>query len=448
MRSRVRGLARCCAGALALAGCGGGGSSSPAPAPAPAGGGLVTSFGTGGVVLSNPSGSDDQPTVVVTDGTNVWVVGTDRSSGATDARWRVECYSLATGAPVNTFGTSGVVTSDPSTRDDEPNHAAIVGTSLFIVGKDGQIGAGDAQWRVEKRSLSTGALDTSFNTTGVLVTNPSTLDDEIEAVVVDSTHLYLVGYDYPSAGDWQWRVEKRSLSTGALDTNFNTIGVITSNPSSGDDEATHAVLLGGNLYVIGYDESVGLGDPQWRLEKRSASTGGPDSTFGGGSGAVAVNPSSSTDQPVLIATDGTDLFIGGLTLAAAGDFAGRIEKRDTTNGALVTGFGTSGVLTVNFSTNAGLEFAAVFFDGGFLYAGGPDPTPGTGNAQWRLDRRSPATGALDGNFGSGGVLTVNPSSANDEPGWVVFTASEFVVAGTDRSLGASNGQWRVQKHSK
>lgn len=434
---------------LAGAACGGGGSSSSTPPPAAPGGGLVASFGTAGVVLSNPSGNDDEVEAVVTDGTNVWVIGTDRSAGAGDAAWRIECVSLATGSLVSGFGTGGVVVSDPSTGDDVPNDAVIVGSALFIVGKDGQLGGGNAQWRLEKRSLSTGALDTSFNTTGVLVTNPSGLDDEIKAIVVDSTHLYLVGYDYPSAGDWQWRVEKRSLSTGALDTNFNSIGVITSNPSSRDDQATHAVLLGGALYVIGYDESPALGDTQWRLEKRSATSGALDGTFGTGTGAVSANPSSSSDQPVRIATDGTDLFIGGLYLAGSGpDFAGRIERRDTTNGALVAGFGTSGVVTVNFSTNAGLEFAAVFVDGGACYAGGPDRGPGAGNAQWRLERRSLATGALDGNFGTAGVLTVDPSTNNDEPAAVAFNGGDFLVAGTDRSLGATNGQWRVERRSK
>ena len=445
----MRGWAFAFSVVLGAIGCGGGGSSSNPPPPAAPGGGLVAGFGTGGVVLSNPSANDDEPAAVVTDGTNLWVIGTDRSAGASDAAWRIECYSLATGSPVNGFGTSGVVVSDPSTGDDEPNHAVIVGSALFIVGKDGQLGAGNAEWRVEKRSLSTGALDTSFNTTGTLVVNPSALDDEINAIVVDATHLYLIGYDYPSAGDWQWRVEKRSLSTGALDTNFNSIGVITSNPSTRDDQATHALLLSGDLYVIGYDESPGVGDTQWRLEKRSASSGALDGTFGGGSGAVAVNPSALSDQPLLMATDGTDLFIGGLYVAGAGpDFAGRIEKRDTTNGAVVSGFGSSGAVSVNFSTNAGLEFTAVFLDGGSLYAGGPDVSPGAGNAQWRLERRSPATGALDANFGTGGVLTVDPSSNNDEPAWVAFTTSEFLVVGTDRSLGAANGQWRIQKHAK
>ena len=53
------------------------------------------------------------------------------------------------------------------------------------------------------------------------------------AVAVDSTGLYVVGFDSSPVGnfDSQWRIEKRDLSDGSLMTSFGTNGVVTSDPT-------------------------------------------------------------------------------------------------------------------------------------------------------------------------------------------------------------------------
>ena len=120
-------------------------------------------------------------------------------------------------------------------------------TSLALINPPG-----NGEWRIEKRSLSTGTLITTFGTGGVIQENPSTIFDAPWAVAVDGTGIYLVGYDgFPGAGNDQWHIQKRSLSTGAFVGTFGSSGIVQENPSTGDDEAYAVVVDGTGVYVAG-----------------------------------------------------------------------------------------------------------------------------------------------------------------------------------------------------
>src|SRR5436190_802754 len=86
------------------------------------------------------------------------------------------------------------------------------------------------EWRVEKRSLSAGTLITSFGTGGVITSEPSSGTNEINAAAIDATGLYVAGVDNVGGTGGECRIEKRDLSTGSLIT-FGSGGVAISNPS-------------------------------------------------------------------------------------------------------------------------------------------------------------------------------------------------------------------------
>ena len=83
-------------------------------------------------------------------------------------------------------------------------------------------------------------------------------------IAIDSTYMYVTGYD-ESLGNAQWRIEKRNLSDGALAAGFGTGGVVTNNPSAGDDRVYGIAIDSTSMYVVGYDSSPG--NEQWRIEK-------------------------------------------------------------------------------------------------------------------------------------------------------------------------------------
>jgi len=281
-------------------------------------GALVPAFGTDGVVTSNSSAGPDSAIAIAIDSTSMYVVGYDYSPG--NSQWRIEKRSLTNGNPDSAFGTDGVITSNSSAGTDYAMDIAIDSTAMYVVGYG--LGDDSLQWRIEKRSLTSGDLISGFGTDGVITSNPSGSSDFACAIAIDSTSMYVVGYDY-SPGNYQWRIEKRSLTSGDLVSGFGTDGVVTSNNSTGSDDAYDIAIDSTAMYVVGWDSS--LGNNQWRIEKRSLEDGSLDTGFDT-DGVVTSNPSGSSDYAYDIAIDSTAMYVVGYDYSP-GNSQWRIEKR-------------------------------------------------------------------------------------------------------------------------
>ena len=204
------------------------------------------------------------------------------------------------------------------------DHLGIVidSTYMYVAGWDNSPAIGK-QWRIEKRNLSDGQLVSGFGTGGVVTSNPGTgVDDEAYGIAIDSTYMYVVGYDNASI-DQQRRIEKRNLSNGALVTSFGTGGVVTTNSSTGSDGAFSIAIDSTYMYVAGYDNSPG--NAQWRIEKRNLSDGQLAASFGTG-GVVTTNPSGGSAVATGIAVDSTYMYVVGFD-NSPGNGEWRIEKR-------------------------------------------------------------------------------------------------------------------------
>jgi hypothetical protein len=334
-----------------------------------------------------------------------------------------------------------MVTSNPSTSTDYAFAITIDSTYMYVVGFDYSSSSTDGQWRIEKRNLSDGALVSGFGTLGVVTSNPSTSYDAPRAIAIDSTYMYVVGAD-SSPGNTQWRIEKRNLSDGALASGFSTGGVATSNPSTYADDARAIVIDSQYMYVAGYDSTGIASNPQWRIEKRNLSDGALVNGFGTG-GVVTSNPSAAICYAKAITIDSQYMYVAGFDLSL-GYEQWRIEKRNLSDGVLVSTFGIDGVITSNPSVyDAGVSNIAI--DSQYMYVVGQDS--GYNNWQWRIEKRNLSDGALVSGFGTGGMVTSNPSAlayANA----IVIDSTYMYVAGTDYSYGIINGQWRIEKRVK
>jgi len=342
---------------------------------------------------------------------------------------------LSSGALVPSFGTDGVITRNNSVGIDFAAAIAIDSTAMYVVGYDES--PGNFQWRIEKRSLMDGSLVPGFGTGGVITSNNSTGIDMAWDIAIDSTAMYVVGGD-SSLGNAQWRIEKRSLTSGNLDPEFGTGGVVTVNPGSGSDYARAIAIDSTSIYVAGDDSS--LGNAQWRIEKRSLASGNLDPEFGT-SGVATSNPGSGTDIPQTIAIDSTAMYVVGYD-SSPGNNQWRIEKRNLTDGYLVYEFGTYGVVTVNPGSGSDLA-RGISIDSTAMYVVGWDSSPG--NNQWRIEKRSLTDGSLASGFGTGGVVTSNNSTGADQASAIAIDNTAMYVVGDDYSLG--NAQWRIEKRS-
>jgi len=397
-------------------------------------GSLVPGFGTGGVVTINPSTGSDVARSISIDSTAMYVAGYDYSTG--NDQWRIEKRSLADGSLLSGFGTGGVATSDPSTDYDAAFSISIDSTAMYVVGYDSS--PENWQWRIEKRSLADGSLVPGFGTGGVVVSNPTTGDDVAYSIDIDSTAMYVVGYDSIPGND-QWRVEKRSLADGSLLPGFGTGGVVTSDPSTGDDVAYRIAIDSTAMYVAGYDSSPG--NHQWRIEKRSSTDGSLAPGFGPADGVATVDPSTGSDEAYDIAIDTTAMYVVGYDFSP-GNSQWRIEKRSLVDGGLAPGFGTGGVVTSNPSTG-GDHARGIAIDSTAMYVVGHDYSPG--NSQWRIEKRSLADGSPVTGFGTGGVVMSDPSTGPDEAYDIAIDSTAIYVVGYDFSPG--DNQWRIEKRS-
>ncbi|HET8539922.1 MAG TPA: Ig-like domain-containing protein [Anaeromyxobacter sp.] len=299
----------------------------------------------------------------------------------------------------------------------------------------------DGAWRVEKRSAADGSLVPVFGTAGAASSDPTTGRDEARAVAAGGGWVYVGGCDAPF--DTRWRIEKRSATDGSLAPEFGTGGVVIVDSGAGDERVLSLLLDGTDLYAVGTDWGSPATDAGWRIEKRSAVTGALDPTFGSG-GAVLSNPTSSFDEAAAVAFDGTALYVAGTVWDDIFDRSWRVEKRLASSGALDPDFGAGGILS--FDPTPGLDYArAVAVGGGAIFVSGGD-TPVGGWERWRVEKRSARDGTLAAGFGSGGILSVDPGPWHDEVRAVALDGEALWLAGGE-SVASADGRWRVEKRS-
>ncbi len=266
---------------------------------------------------------------------------------------------------------------------------------IRITPTDGQAGpaVSSADFTLDNSTLSAGGLVSPYPV--IYGANGGSA----RSVTTDGRYLWIVGDQSVTATNYEWRIEKRNAATGALVSIFGTGGAVTSDPSSGLDNAWQVLKVGPYLYVAGYEERLPLGvnNNQIRIEKRLALDGSIVASFGSG-GAITTLPQDSHEIGGAIATDGTYLYVAGAEFNALDEPYIRVEKRRLSDGSLVAAFGNAGV--VEGVIGAALT---VLVSNGSLYVGGA--TVVGGDFQGLVEKRSLATGALDASFGTAGRVT-------------------------------------------
>ena len=354
-------------------------------------------------VNNNPSSGKDSVSGTAVDSTGLYVAGVD--SIQTYFQWRLEKRSLSDGSLIWT------INSDPGGNNchDFASGVAVDVTGVYLAGNDCSLGS-DFQWRLEKRDLNNGSL------IWAAISNPSIAGDWLTSVAVDSTGVYIAGYESAGNGT-KWRIEKRSLSNGSL------IWTANSNPSSGNDVIASVVVDSTGIYAVGSDYSLGV-YTQWRIEKRSINDGSLiwDATS---------NPTGVYDMAYDVTVDAGGIYITGIenyiTSLLGNDSKWRLEKRDLNNGSLIW--------TVVSNPSSENDYAeSVTVDSTGVYVAGSEFSPG--NYQWRLEKRDPYNGTL--------VWTAisNPSSGQDWLAEIVTLNSAVYMVG-DYYSGGFN--WRIEK---
>ena len=310
---------------------------------------LDNSFGTNGIVTSNKAAGDDRAYGIAIDGTGIIVVGT--SFNGTDRDMTIWRYDN-TGALDTTFNTTGIVTHDNAAGATTPGEdfaygVALDGTDIIVTGESWNGSNYDmAIWRYD----NTGALDTTFNTTGI-VTHDNAAgastpgDDTGFAITLDGTDIIIAGASDNGVNNDMaiWRYD----NTGALDTTFNTTGIVTHDNAAGattaGNDAGYAVALVGTDIVVAGTSFNGnsLDMAIWRYDSTGALVTGFNS------GGIVTHDNAAGGLPGRdigrgIAVDGTDiLVVGESSNGADQDMA---AWRYDSSGVLVTSFSGDGIV--------------------------------------------------------------------------------------------------------
>ena len=326
-----------------------------------------------------------------------------------------------------TFGQGGVTVSDPSGMGEVPYAVALQSDGKIVVG--GQVrdtSVGHDVWFLARYDAS-GNLDTGYGEGGLVLPLPAraeyqplwdlALDADDRAV---ATGWAVIGTEVVKGKGKKQTVETvfdlqcvvvRVDANGALDETFGDGGIVVVHTGL-DNPIGRAVLIQPDGKIV-----IGGGGRQPRKERKGRNwwitnnigfiarldaSGDPDPTFGDGGLTLidqvdGMNLSSVRDGGLVRQSDGSLLVANALEWDPDGILFWLIHRYDA-DGILDTGFGVVGL---DAEPNARLRALAV--DGmDSIYAAGYLFQAGDAGIVVRYD----ADGTLDAGFGDGGVATL------------------------------------------
>ena len=254
-----------------------------------ASGALDTSFNTTGVVITALGPSNDLALAMALQPDGKIIT----AGFCFDASTRYSCFAryLANGALDTSFNGTGTVTS------------AIGSSASLALQPDGKIvAAGPCFNGVNNdfclaRYLANGALDNSFNTTGVVITPVGSSDDNASAVALQPDGKIVVAGSCSNGVNSHFCVA-RYLVNGALDTSFNTSGTAITAIGPGNDVASALALQhDGKILVSGTCSNGGNND---FCLTRYLANGTLDASFNA-TGKVITDITSSPDNGTALA---------------------------------------------------------------------------------------------------------------------------------------------------
>ena len=365
---------------------------------------------------------------------HIYLIGQDTAN-----RFRIEKRWLSSGKLDTSFGDDGSVQTDAivsHTYDPVIKQTSIVFDENFIyyiANSDNRFGD-DYEWRVEKRFISTGKPDISFGSSGIIRGGIKIFIPR--AIAIDSRYMYIAGNDESR----RWRIEKRFLADGSLASDFGSSGIIMS-------DATVPIFDYGSffihidqpyMFVAGYDENY-----IWRVEKRLLEDGSLASDFGE---RGMIRPPQNTKgksftMPNSMLADSSYLYLGGgfdPDVSRDGG-VGHIKKILLESGVPDSGFADNGDL---FEEPAPGYIASRIVDlvlsPPYLYA--ISIHSAISNAFAAIERRHLSNGMKDETFGKGGEVRIDDPLSAYADNLAVNGADLYFIFG----YGASD-KWNVAR---
>jgi len=265
--------------------------------------------------------------------------------------------SAAPGALDPSFGQAGVVTTFMSDHDSDKAHAiaADPGTSRVVVA--GSAAVNGWPWIAIARYLADGTLDATFGTGGrVVERGPGCLSSEVYAVAVQADHRIVVAGHCVTMVPSEEFLIARYQADGSIDPSFGAAGYVRTRFAPKTCDIAQALALDpttGKLIVAGYSQNQAAASPNQDFAvARYLSTGALDTTFNSTGTAVTDLGAKKDDFATGVALDGQQVVVAGYSINPSNgsqDFAAVLYR---SNGQLDPNYGTNGIARVDVSGGA------------------------------------------------------------------------------------------------
>jgi uncharacterized delta-60 repeat protein len=317
---------------------------------------LDTTFGSGGIVTTDVSGSSSHARgVAIQDDDKIVVVGT--TSDATPSDIAVVRY-LSNGQLDTTFSGDGIAVINPG-ADDEGRAVAIQTDGQIVVA-----GFCDGDFVVLRINKTDGSLDTTFGGTGSVRTDLGGTDYALTVAIQPVDQKIIAVGECASGGITFAAV--RYLPNGTLDTSFDGDGKAFADVSSSVDESAKSVALqaDGKILIAGHSHTA----TRFALARLNAN-GSLDTSFGSSGFAITEYEDSSQGEAVAVQSDGK-IVLAGSTYNGADGLAAAV--RYLSDGSLDTSFGISSAGISTFGIGVGDLYgkAVAIQDDGRILIGG------------------------------------------------------------------------------
>jgi uncharacterized delta-60 repeat protein len=271
------------------------------------------------------------------------------------------------------------------------------------------------------RFNSSGILDTTFDTDGILTLSYFSLNDSFGDFNCVGSSIILSGNTQESLLVGKIAVAKLT-STASFDTTFDTDGkLFFTFPYGGGDfvftseiQSDGKILVGGTSYFNSKDF--------YTIERYNAN-GSIDTTFGTNGLVIINNTNYGSVNDIAVDANGKIIIAGGNTYS--------LVLRLNSNGSLDTTFGTNGFANFTNSFSSANDIK-ILSNGKILIAGNDAYTIGTSFSGNFMLVRLNSNGTLDTTFGTNGISNLGSTTADQESLYKIDVQPDgkIVAAGT------------------
>lgn len=289
------------------------------------------------------------------------------------------------------------------------------------------------------RYTSDGQLDPTFGGDGMVTTDfaSSSMDDAGSLDLQGDGKIVVAGRSSTQFGIARYN------SDGSLDSGFGSGGKVTTDFPVSAGASGVAIQDDGNIVAIGVTVHGSSSDSNWALV-RYLPNGLPDPRFGV-AGKVVTDMGSIWDVATDVAIDGEGRIVGAGWSYGPGAGSGSEVKfalaRYTTNGILDIGFGELGTVLSDIGPgNDHIHGLAVQPDGKMVVAGCTDCFSSSNGTDFALARYD-LDGNLDPSFGAAGIVMTDFASSYDAAADVAIQPDGRIV-----TAGVTGNDWGLARY--